>query len=185
MSAPVPCPVAGQTLGRVDGFDQDESCGEGDDGGEVSPGLLAAECQALEAFELADGLLDPGSAAIERLREEARLVLLVGLGRNDGDRAAVASRLPVRLAGVAFVADGGAGMNVRAEVEQYGKMRSVAALAAGQIEGDRMAVEIGLQVDLGGEAAARAAERLAVLPPFAPAAETCARTTVLSNICTR
>ncbi len=24
-----------------------------------------------------------------------------------------------------------------------------------------------------------------VLPPFAPAAETCARTTVLSNICTR
>jgi hypothetical protein len=40
-------------------------------------------------------------------------------------------------------------------------------------------------VDLGREAAARAAERLAVLPPLAPADETWARTTVESNICTR
>lgn len=61
-------------------------------------------------------------------------------------------------------------------------MRCVAFFAAGQIEGDRMAVEVGFQVDFGGEAAARAAKRLAVLPPFAPAAETWARTTVLSNI---
>jgi hypothetical protein len=169
----------------VDGFDQDESGAEGDDSGEVALGFLAAECQTLEAFELSNGVLDSGSAPVERLGEEAGLILLIGLGRDDRDRAAVAGRLPVRLAGVAFVADGGAGMNVRPEVEQDGKVRSVAALAAGQIEGDRMAVEVGLQVDLGREAAARAAERLAALPPFAPAAETCARTTVLSSICTR
>jgi hypothetical protein len=37
----------------------------------------------------------------------------------------------------------------------------------------------------GGEAAARAAERLALLPPFAPAAETWARAVVLSNSWTR
>ena len=61
-------------------------------------------------------------------------------------------------------------------------MRSVTFLAPGQIEGDGMSVEIGLQVDFGREAASRAAKRLAILPPFAPAAETCARTTVLSNI---
>ncbi|MGK9051530.1 hypothetical protein [Neorhizobium petrolearium] len=61
-------------------------------------------------------------------------------------------------------------------------MRCVAFFAAGQVEGDRMAVEVGLQVDFGGEAAARAAEPLAVLSPFAPAAETWVRTTVLSNI---
>lgn len=61
-------------------------------------------------------------------------------------------------------------------------MRSVTFLAAGQIEGDGMSVEIGLQVDFGPEAASRAAKRLAILPPFAPGAETCARTTVLSNI---
>lgn len=61
-------------------------------------------------------------------------------------------------------------------------MRSVTFLAPGQIKGDGMSVEIGLQVDFGREAASRAAKRLAILPPFAPAAETCARTTVLSNI---
>jgi hypothetical protein len=37
-------------------------------------------------------------------------------------------------------------------------------------------------VDFGREPALRAAERLTLLPPFAPAAETCARTIVLSNI---
>jgi hypothetical protein len=53
------------------------------------------------------------------------------------------------------------------------------------VEVERQALEVALQVDLGAEAAPRAAERLALLPPFAPAAETCARMTVLSNICTR
>src|SRR5690606_8261306 len=52
-------------------------------------------------------------------------------------------------------------------------------------EGDRMTVEVSLQMDLGRKAAARTAECLAFLPPFAPAAETWARTMVLSNICTR
>jgi hypothetical protein len=53
------------------------------------------------------------------------------------------------------------------------------------MKGNWQAAEIGLQVNLGGEAATRAAERLIMLPPFAPAAETWARTTVESNICTR
>ena len=64
-------------------------------------------------------------------------------------------------------------------------MRRIALFASGQVEGDGMAVEISLQMDFGGEAAARAAERLALLPPLAPAAETWARTMVVSNICTR
>jgi hypothetical protein len=65
------------------------------------------------------------------------------------------------------------------------EMRRITLLPAGQVEGDHVAVEVGLQVDLGGNAAARAAERLPFLPPFAPAAETWARTMVLSNIWTR
>ena len=40
-------------------------------------------------------------------------------------------------------------------------------------------------MEFGGEAPLGAAERLTRLPPFAPAAETWARTTVLSNIWTR
>jgi hypothetical protein len=53
------------------------------------------------------------------------------------------------------------------------------------VEGERQASEVGLEMDLGREAAARAAERLPLLPPLAPAAETWARTTVESNVCTR
>jgi hypothetical protein len=53
------------------------------------------------------------------------------------------------------------------------------------MERDRVAVMVRLEVDLGREAATRSAERLGLLPPFAPAADTCARTIVESNICTR
>src|SRR4051812_46421203 len=44
--------------------------------------------------------------------------------------------------------------------------RAVARLAWGQVEVERMAVEVGLEVDFGREAATRAAERLMLLPPF-------------------
>jgi sugar lactone lactonase YvrE len=54
--------------------------------------------------------------------------------------------------------------------------------AAGQVEGDDIPGGVRFCVDFRGEAAARAPERLAFLPPFAPAADTCARTTVESNI---
>ena len=47
-------------LGGVDGFDQDERAGEGNEGSEVLGGLLAAQGDAFEAFELADGLFDAG-----------------------------------------------------------------------------------------------------------------------------
>jgi hypothetical protein len=169
----------------VDGFDQDESGGEGDEGGKVSLCLFASEGDALEALELTDGLLDARPASVESRGEEVGFVLFVGLGRDDGNDPALARRLTVCLAGIALVADRGARVDVRTKIEQDLEVRRIALLAAGQIEGDGMAVEIGLQVDLGREAAARAAEGLTVLPPFAPAAETWARTTVESNICTK
>jgi hypothetical protein len=49
------------------------------------------------------------------------------------------------------------------------------------VEVEWTAVEVGFEVDFRGEPAARAAKRLALLPPFAPAAETCARAVVLSK----
>ena len=45
-----------------------------------------------------------------------------------------------------------------------------------------MPLEIAFDVDLRAKAAAGTAEGLIFLPPFAPAAETCARMEVLSNI---
>jgi hypothetical protein len=62
--------------------------------------------------------------------------------------------------------------DVRADVERCLELRAVACLAWGQVEVERTAVEIGLEVDFGREAATRAAEGLILLPPFAPAAET-------------
>ena len=64
-------------------------------------------------------------------------------------------------------------------------MPGVARFAAGEVEGDRMSVEIGFQVDLAGESAAGPAEGLTMLPPFAPAADTCARAIVESKSWTR
>src|SRR4051794_7759193 len=57
-----------RTLGRVDGFDDDEAEGESHEGSEVLVGFLTTERDALEALELADQLLDAG--AVERLRKE-------------------------------------------------------------------------------------------------------------------
>jgi hypothetical protein len=93
--------------------------------------------------------------------------------------------LPVGLGVIAFVTHRSARRDVGAKIEQRLEMRAVAGLAAGQAKAQWIAIPVGLEVDLGREAAARAAQRLAALPPFAPAAETWARTIVESNICTK
>ena len=59
--------------------------------------------------------------------------------RDHGRNPANPRRLAICLAGVAFVADGGAGLYIRANVEQGFEMTSVRRLAAGQIEGDDIA----------------------------------------------
>src|SRR3954467_10231026 len=64
-----------RVLGRVDGFEDDEAKSECDEGCKVLVRFLATECNALEALELADQLLDAGAGAIECLREERWPVL--------------------------------------------------------------------------------------------------------------
>jgi hypothetical protein len=61
-------------------------------------------------------------------------------------------------------------------------MHAVAGLALSEVKGERQAIKVDLEVDLGREAPTGTSQRLAVLPPFAPAAETWARTMVVSNI---
>ena len=144
--------------------------------------LFAAERDAFEALEASDALLDAGAGLVEGACEEGWLVLFVGLVGNDGSDAARSRGVPIGLAGVAFVADDSARANVGSDVEQGFEVTPVGSFAAGQIEGDDVAGGVRSCVDFRGEAAARAAERLPVLPPFAPAADTCARTMVESNI---
>ena len=80
-------------------------------------------------------------------------------------------QLAIGLAVVALVSDHGARFDL-AKFEQGFEQRRVISFASGEFEGDRLASMIRLQMDLGAEPATGTAERLAVLPPFAPAAET-------------
>ena len=86
---------------------------------------------------------------------------------------------------VAFVTECGARVEIRTDVEKRLKVAAITGFTASEMEGNWQATEVGLQVNLGRETATRAAKRLIMLPPFAPAAETWARTTVESNICTK
>lgn len=60
----------------------------------------------------------------------------------------------VGLAGVTLVGSGRPRIDIGAGPEQDREMRCIALPTAGQVEGDQVAVEIGLQVDPGGEAPA-------------------------------
>ena len=169
-------------LGGVDGFNQDEGAGEGDEGVEVVCSLLAAQGNPFEAFDLADGLLDTGASFIEDAGKECRFCGSVLAVRNGGANATSARCLAVGFGVVTLITQNGPRRDVGADVEQDHEIAAVAGLATGEMERQRQAVEIGFQVDFAGKPAARAAEGLALLPPFAPAAETWARTTVESTI---
>ena len=69
---------------------------------------------------------------------------------------------------------------------QYGGQQPPAAmnvvhLSCGQHQGVEAALPVGERVDLGRGSATRPADWLSMLPPFAPAAERCARTAELST----
>ncbi len=99
--------------------------------------------------------------------------MLGGLAAPDNRcDAARKCRGPVGLAVIALVRYRNARTDVGADIKRGLELGAVADLATGQMEVERVAVEIGLEVDFGRKTAARAAERLAMLPPFAPAAET-------------
>jgi len=92
--------------------------------------------------------------------------------RNGWTNSAFSRRLAIGFRVIALVGDDGARRDVGTDVEQRFEMAAVALFTAGQIEADRRAVEVGLEMDFCREPAARTAERLAFLPPLAPAAET-------------
>jgi len=76
----------------VDGFDQDERAGEGNEGSEVLGGLLAAQGDAFEALELAVTLFDAGASGVEDFGKEGGLVFGVLAVGDDGADAAPARR---------------------------------------------------------------------------------------------
>jgi len=85
------------------------------------------------------------------------------------------------MAVVSLVGDSNALVDVGSDVERRFELGAVASLARGQVEVERMAAEIGLDVDSGRKSTARATERLMVLPPLVLAAETCVRSRSIEN----
>ena len=65
--------------------------------------------------------------------------------------------------------------------EQVARSVQVAGVAGGEDEGERAAELVGQRVNLGGTSTARTPDRMSAGPPFAPAAERCALTCMLSS----
>src|SRR4051812_2232770 len=153
-------------LGRVDGFDDDEAKSECDEGCKVLVRFLATERKALEALELAHKLLDTGAGSIECLREERWPVLGRCLERDHWADATLARGRAIGLGIIAFVPHSRAGRDVGPKIKQDLELRAVAGLTLCEVKREGASIQISLAVDLGREPAARAAQRVTLLPPF-------------------
>lgn len=159
----------------------DQSGNEAQAGEEVASQLVVSGGDGAEVLEAAVGALDDVApfVALGIKGKEALAISLVG---DDGDGSAAIEQGAQMIGVVAFVTDqpeAGGGV-----VQQRGGGGDVGDISAGQPVGARPAREIDQDVDFGGAATARAADRLVTLPPFAPLAARCARTAVLSIMAT-
>jgi hypothetical protein len=89
----------------VDGFDQDKGAGKGDECGVTVCGLVTAHGNPLEAFELADRLLDSGAGLVEQFWKEAGPVLGVRAVWYDREYAALAASRTVGRGVITLVRD--------------------------------------------------------------------------------
>ncbi len=130
-------------------------------------------------FELAEEALDEVALAVERLAE-AGLPAPVGLGRDVGRCALLLDQCTDTVGVIGLVGEND-GARTEAVEQAIGDL-AVVRLPGGQAEPDREPLGVDDDVDLGGEAAARATETRIRTPLFAVAACWCARTEVLSII---
>src|SRR3954451_21480767 len=164
--------------------------------------LVVAGGQGAELLAAADQVLHPVAPPVARPIKRAAAAL-VGLARDGDPDAATAARLTDGPTAVALIAGhalgpharppgagpphralAGRGPPHRALGQQLGEHRRLVRLAGCEHHGHRLAAALGAEMDLRGEAALAAAERLLRgVPPFAPAACCCARITVPSTKC--
>ena len=134
---------------------------------------IVSGCDPTEVLEPAEHPFDGVAVPVE-VRREAVLPDPVGFGR-DVRRGAFFLDFPAHGIGVIALV----GMNqigLRYLIEQGVGGDAIGNLAAGQQERDGAAVLVGQGMDFGRASAARAADRLAALPPFPPEAQRCAFT---------
>ena len=140
------------SVGRVDGFNQDQAASKCDEGTVALGSLFASQGNALEAFQFAHRLLDAGSGFVERFRKNVGRSLAFDLCGITGamPRLRQAARLVAEV--IAFVGQRRPRRDVGADAERGFQLGAVADLAAGQMEGDGQAVKIRLEVDFAREA---------------------------------
>src|SRR3954465_14720468 len=137
--------------------------------GEIVGGTLFVSCgNPSKVFQPIDQALDDVALAV-CLAVEAGLAALVGFGRDHRGDASPAQGEPNAATAVGLITDQlgrpqarppPADAPDRAAADQGADLLGVVNLATGQCEGDWLAVALAAQVDLGREAATRAAQRL-------------------------
>jgi transposase len=142
------------SLGRVDGFDQDEGCGKGDEGSEIPFRFFTTQSDPLETFQFPDGLFDARPSPVERFGEYLGDDPGVLSERDHRHRSVVTGDLSVLGAVISFVRHNCAWQNVRSKVQQSLEMRAVRGLPASQIKSDGKPLEVCFQMDFCAEPAA-------------------------------
>ena len=127
------------SLGRVDGFRQDDSTGEGDECCVVLESFFATQCDSFEPFELPDKLLNPCTCSVKGFGKELGLFFDVGSIGYDRANTPFSGSRPIGSGVVALVGDDGTRRDVRTDFEQGFELSAIAGLASGQLKGEMSA----------------------------------------------
>jgi hypothetical protein len=135
---------------------------------EIASELVVASGDAAEVFEAAEATFNDVSALVgalaERMEDDA-----VGFVGNDRLCAKVDDLGAQFVAVVAFV--GKESLHIGGERQHVGRGGDVGILAGCEMKDDGPAARIAQAMDFGRAPAARAADRLILLPPFPPEAQ--------------
>ena len=148
-------------------------------GQEVLGFLVEASSDAAPIFEPTEGALDNVAHSVGDGVERRRLTSR-HFGRDDGVTGLCGQEGADVIAVVGFVTE-------ECARRWYGRQKragtvEIMHITAGQEQSVEAARGVAERVDFGGAPTTRAADCLILLPPFAPAADRCARTAVLSTM---
>ena len=169
-------------LGRVDKAYPLFDCGQLGKAEKAAGGMIVSRGDAPAVLEAVEEALDPVAGGVERPIDRV-LDGPVLLGRNLRPAAAGADLVANGVAVITLVGQHHLGIGI-VFGHQIAEGGAVVSFARRQQQRDRKTLSVGPSVDFGRKPAARTAKSLVLNPPLAPAAQWCARMTVLSTICT-
>ena len=182
VGTPIPDWGSLTALGRVDKAYPLFDCGQLGKAEKAAGGMIVSRGDAPAVLEAVEEALDPVAGGVERPIDRV-LDGPVLLGRNLRPAAAGADLVANGVAVITLVGQHHLGIGI-VFGHQIAEGGAVVSFARRQQQRDRKTLSVGPSVDFGRKPAARTAKSLVLNPPLAPAAQWCARMTVLSTICT-